>query len=194
MGWIDVLATVLALALGLALALELALAHLQIRGSLAIDRRARLGGVNEPAESRYDTWEWRSLAAIAKRRAGMRCEDCGSDGPLDAHHIRPVGEGGAFWDLANLRALCRNCHQARHPDWVDDGEVDAGLDWWMAEGERMYAERNGDYEHQRLAAKDKADERDRRAAKEAGKRERRAFYFVVLVVVVVAILWPLLGG
>jgi len=92
--------------------------------------------MNERAESRYNTWEWRELAAIAKRRAGMRCEACGSDGPLDAHHIRPVREGGAFWDLANLRALCRKCHQAQHPGWVDEG-----LDLWMAEGERMYAER-----------------------------------------------------
>ena len=189
MGWIDVPAP--------ALALALALAHSQIRGSLAIDRRARLGGVNEPAESRYDTWEWRSLAAIAKHRAGMRCESCGSDGPLDAHHIRPVGEGGAFWDLANLRALCRKCHQAQHPGWVDEGEVDAGLDWWMTEGERMYAGRNGDYEHQQLAAERKAVERERRAAearREAFEREGRAFFIVVFIVVVVAILWPLLGG
>lgn len=88
-------------------------------------------------QSRYDTFKWRSLAAIAKHRAGMRCQRCGSDGPLDAHHIQPVGEGGRFWDLANLRALCRSCHQAQHPGWPDDDEVDAALREWMDEGERL---------------------------------------------------------
>lgn len=149
-------------------------------------------------QSRYDTWEWRSLAAIAKHRAGMRCEDCGADGPLDAHHIRRVGEGGAFWDLANLRALCRRCHQAQHPGWVDDGEATHGpYAYWASQGERMYAERNGDREHQQLETERKAferDERERRAADEAFERRQRAFGIVTLIIIVVVILWPLLGG
>ena len=106
--------------------------------------------MSDPVESRYNTWEWRSLAAIAKQRASGCCEACGSDGPLDAHHIRPVGEGGPFWDLDNLRALCRKCHQRQHPGWGDRDIVGRALqDWiddgvlhgWIDEGERLYAER-----------------------------------------------------
>ena len=106
--------------------------------------------MNEPAESSYNSWEWRSLAAIAKHRAGGRCEACGDDGPLDAHHIQPVGEGGPFWDLDNLRALCRRCHQGQHPGWGDRNIVgralqdwigEGGLHGWIDEGERLYAER-----------------------------------------------------
>ena len=87
------------------------------------------------------------MAAIAKHRAGGRCEACGSDGPLDAHHIRPVGEGGPFWDLANLRALCRNCQRAQHPGWVDDDEVDAALRDWLAEGAMLHLVQVAAMEH-----------------------------------------------
>ena len=69
--------------------------------------------------SEYETPQWRALARAIKQRDGERCTECGDPGPLlDAHHIHPVGKGGAMWDADNLRTLCRPCHITQHPSWA----------------------------------------------------------------------------
>lgn len=47
--------------------------------------------------------------------AQWRCSECGRAGRLEVHHVKPLAEGGAAYDLANLRVLCRPCHFRAEP-------------------------------------------------------------------------------
>lgn len=60
------------------------------------------------------TPRWRRLRQVALERDGWRCTLCGRAGRLEVHHVQPTSEGGAVWDLANLRTLCRPCHFEQH--------------------------------------------------------------------------------
>lgn len=59
----------------------------------------------------------RAGADAARRRLiarlGERCQNCGAEGPVQAHHVVPVKNGGSN-DESNLRLLCRPCHLAEH--------------------------------------------------------------------------------
>ena len=57
---------------------------------------------------------WRTLRLVVFERDGYRCRECGKSGRLECDHIRPLHLGGAQWDPANLQALCRGCHIAKH--------------------------------------------------------------------------------
>ena len=56
------------------------------------------------------TWKLRSLQA--KDRAGWRCENCGSDGPLETHHWTYERVGRERED--DLIVLCEDCHEREH--------------------------------------------------------------------------------
>lgn len=43
-------------------------------------------------------------------RDGWKCVFCGGRLHLECDHIHPVSQGGAKFDPANLRTLCRRCH------------------------------------------------------------------------------------
>lgn len=65
--------------------------------------------------SLYGTARWRRLSARARKRDGDRCTvarllggDC--SGRLHAHHLRPVSEGGAPFDLDNVVTACSSHH------------------------------------------------------------------------------------
>lgn len=69
-------------------------------------------------ESIYDTLRWRATRARALRRDANSCTvsrllggDC--SGVLHAHHIVPVAEGGAPFDLDNVGTVCAS----HHPAW-----------------------------------------------------------------------------
>ena len=58
-------------------------------------------------------------------RAGYRCEcGCNRVGKFELHHIKPIADGGAAWDPANIQVLTRACHfevtrrenEARNPN------------------------------------------------------------------------------
>ena len=56
---------------------------------------------------------WRAWARARRRaldRDGWRCCRCESPLSLEVHHVRPLDQGGAALDLANLATLCRDCH------------------------------------------------------------------------------------
>ena len=53
---------------------------------------------------------WAGLRARVFRRDGYRCRACGRPGRLECDHIRPLRQGGALLDPANLQSLCRRCH------------------------------------------------------------------------------------
>lgn len=63
---------------------------------------------------------WSNAVAIAKRRTGGRCENCGNKG-TEVHHIALLDDGESRWngpknDQKNLKVLCRDCHEnAHHP-------------------------------------------------------------------------------
>ena len=59
----------------------------------------------------------RAGADAARRRLiaerGERCEECGNEGRVDAHHVVPLKHGGSN-DESNLRLLCKACYKAAH--------------------------------------------------------------------------------
>jgi hypothetical protein len=66
----------------------------------------------------YNTSLWRAVSSRAKRRDERRCTvakllggPCKGD--LHAHHIVPVADGGAAYDLDNVGTTCA----AHHPQW-----------------------------------------------------------------------------
>ena len=67
--------------------------------------------------SKMQDQRWRKKAATVKERAGHRCQDCGAEKSLDAHHCYYANMRDAFepWEypLSALRALCRDCHIGR---------------------------------------------------------------------------------
>jgi hypothetical protein len=60
---------------------------------------------------------WQQKAARVKRLAGDHCQDCGTAGPLEAHHCyyAAMRHGYQPWEypLSAFRALCRTCHETR---------------------------------------------------------------------------------
>jgi 5-methylcytosine-specific restriction endonuclease McrA len=63
----------------------------------------------------YDSLQWRRVRRAALARDGGRCSvsllggSC-SPGPLSVHHLTPVADGGASFDLDNLLTCCRRHH------------------------------------------------------------------------------------
>ena len=69
----------------------------------------------------YHTLRWRLLAKKLKRESGFKCEECRiKTGALECHHIKPVKEGGDFWNESNLKVLCRKCHVEKHRKKIDE--------------------------------------------------------------------------
>ena len=56
---------------------------------------------------------WQRVRLVALERDGWRCVKCGKAGQLEVDHIKPMGEGGAAYDIDNLQTLCRGCHIAK---------------------------------------------------------------------------------
>ena len=60
---------------------------------------------------------WLRKAALVKSEAGHRCEDCGADARLEAHHCyyTTIRLGYEPWEypLSAFRALCPACHGSR---------------------------------------------------------------------------------
>ena len=57
---------------------------------------------------------WQNLRKLAKQRDGRRCTSYGSTDRLEVHHVVPIEDGGAEFDLDNLITLCSSCHHDRH--------------------------------------------------------------------------------
>ena len=59
---------------------------------------------------------WFSLREFVLERDGFACQDCNTfllDKGLEAHHIKPLFQGGIN-EETNLITLCHQCHNARH--------------------------------------------------------------------------------
>lgn len=57
---------------------------------------------------------WRKRRQRALKRAGYRCEKCGSRRRLEAHHLTYARLGRER--AADLMVLCHTCHAAEHGD------------------------------------------------------------------------------
>ena len=82
----------------------------------------------------YRLAAWKRARLAALRRAGYKCERCGSARRLEVHHKSPIENGGAPFDLGNLQAVCRGCHFARHGKAAppDTGLLDRQRREWRA--------------------------------------------------------------
>jgi 5-methylcytosine-specific restriction endonuclease McrA len=54
--------------------------------------------------------EWKAIRQQVLSRAGWRCQACGVRRRLDVHHVVKRSRGGSDFDLDQLVALCRWCH------------------------------------------------------------------------------------
>ena len=54
--------------------------------------------------------EWKAIRQHVLTRAGWRCQACGIRRRLDVHHVVKRAQGGSDFDLDQLVALCRWCH------------------------------------------------------------------------------------
>lgn len=62
----------------------------------------------------YRSVKWGIARARTLNRDGWRCRECGRPGVLEVHHVKALADGGAPYDLANLRTVCRRCHFNAH--------------------------------------------------------------------------------
>ena len=51
---------------------------------------------------------------VVRRRAGAKCEDCGTETMNGHMHHMELIEVAAFNDIANLSYLCIGCHRKHH--------------------------------------------------------------------------------
>lgn len=66
------------------------------------------GGSENPKRI-YGSKRWKVLRAriLADR---PWCEECQTEPATQVDHVTPLSQGGAPFDAANLRAVCRPCH------------------------------------------------------------------------------------
>lgn len=87
----------------------------EIRGAML--RRLRWGQRAYRLYLRSDAW--RAKRAAVLERCGRVCENCGAGSglfpvSLDVHHLTYAHIGNE--QLEDLRALCRDCHEAEHDE------------------------------------------------------------------------------
>lgn len=86
----------------------------------------------------YHRRAWQRVRLAALRRDEHRCQRCGRlSGILEVHHLKPVRNGGAPYDLANLETLCRECHLRLH----DKRPLPGRQEW------RDHVRRNAQWKH-----------------------------------------------
>lgn len=68
------------------------------------------------SERGYDA-RWQKVRQMYARK-NLLCERCLENGRTvaveEVHHIVPIKDGGARYDLKNLQSLCKSCHQREH--------------------------------------------------------------------------------
>jgi 5-methylcytosine-specific restriction endonuclease McrA len=85
----------------------------------AAKRKAR------PQQRIWESSAWRRVRKLALDRDGHRCGRCAATVNLSVHHITPMRESGAPFDLANLETLCKSCHGREH------GGTQTAEPWFM---------------------------------------------------------------
>lgn len=69
-----------------------------------------------PNNKFYHSKAWRDLRALKIEQSPL-CEECQRKGITTlaqvVDHIKPINEGGAKLDMANLQSLCNPCHNRK---------------------------------------------------------------------------------
>lgn len=61
-----------------------------------------------------DTPFWRAVSRIVRARAGYKCQKCGNNRDLEAHHKGMRHHGKEDRHLNDLICLCHACHRTLH--------------------------------------------------------------------------------
>lgn len=71
-------------------------------------------GPQQPPETkkRREPSGWQKTRLRIFERDGHRCTYCGSEGPLECDHVKPVALGGKH-DDSNLTTSCQNCNRRK---------------------------------------------------------------------------------
>ncbi len=80
----------------------------------------------------YNQKAWADVRAVVLARDGGMCTIRGCGRLADAvDHIVPWRDGGAWYDLENLRAICTPCNSARvrRPNRVGSSKRRPSRDW-----------------------------------------------------------------
>ena len=83
-------------------------------------RSSMLGPASKPIgyQKYIQSHEWRKKAKVAKELAGNKCEQCGSTGPLEVHHL---SYNNLYQEhFYNVKVLCAFCH--RGADFLREDE------------------------------------------------------------------------
>jgi HNH endonuclease len=70
----------------------------------------RTGGPRARGRRAASWTEWAAIREQVLARAGWRCQACRVRRRLDVHHVVKRSQGGSDFDLDQLVALCRWCH------------------------------------------------------------------------------------
>ena len=73
-------------------------------------QRVRAGGPRARGRPAASVADWKAIRVQVLARAGWRCQACGVRRRLDVHHVVKRSQGGSDFDLDQLVALCRWCH------------------------------------------------------------------------------------
>jgi len=111
-----------------------------------LQRHKRTSAQNAERRAKEQAWQRgkglkpvsakRKAENVERRRAVLAhfgenpvCQRCQSAPAVDAHEVVPRSAGGSITDTANIRAVCRPCH-----DWIHANPADARATGWLASG------------------------------------------------------------
>ena len=85
----------------------------------------------DPADKIYRTKAWREARKIVKARDKGVCQICGKAGADAVDHIVPWRDGGAWYELGNLRLVHGRCNSSRvkRPNRVGTSKRRPSRDW-----------------------------------------------------------------
>ena len=78
--------------------------------SFGARRRKRAAGPRAQGRRAASWPEWAAIREQVLARANWRCQACRLRRRLDVHHVVKRSQGGSDFDLDQLVALCRWCH------------------------------------------------------------------------------------
>lgn len=93
----------------------------------AARRRIRANGPRAIGRPAATVTEWAEIRELVLARARWACQACGSRSRLDVHHVLKRSQGGSDFDLDQLVALCRRCHEQTNAPYARGRLVVAAL-------------------------------------------------------------------
>ena len=64
----------------------------------------------------YYSKRWREFRKKMLKDCGYKCASCSALNELHVHHIKPVYDGGDFYNPDNIEVVCRSCHMELHKE------------------------------------------------------------------------------